>query len=237
MVDRGRPRSLTTAQHSHARRSSRLTWVVALLAAAQTTAGVGVALARGHGSWAAPRHVGSVAAASSVPGPPSARSTSVTSSLPLTLEVPSVGIDTSLIRLRVAGDGSLEVPGSFGVAGWWADGAEPGAVGAAVIVGHVDSFTGPAVFYRLGKVKVGGTVRVTRADHSVVTFAIDGVRQYAKDQFPADEVYGATPSAALRLITCGGHFDRRRGEYDDNVVVFAHLVVTDDALPTNAPPA
>jgi len=237
MIGRDHPHGLTTARRLYAGRSSRLAWVVVLLAVAQATAMVGVALTRGSASPNGPRNVGAMSAASSVPGPLSARSAVVSGALPLAVDVPSVGIATSLIRLHVAADGSLEAPGSFGVAGWWADGAEPGAVGAAVLVGHVDSFTGPAAFYRLGDVNPGAMVSVTRSDHSVVTFAVDGVRQFPKDRFPAEEVYGATPTATLRLITCGGRFDRRRGEYDDNVVVFAHLVTADDAPQKASAPA
>lgn len=237
MIDRGPPHGPTTARRSNAGRSSRLVWAVALLAVAQATVGVGVAIARSYAASLAPRNVGAVPAASSVPGPPSATSAVVATALPLGLDVPSVGIATSLIRLHVAADGALEAPGSFGVAGWWAEGAEPGTVGPAVLVGHVDSKTGPAVFYRLRDVKPGATVSVTRSDHSVVSFVVDGVRQFPKDRFPADEVYGATPTPTLRLITCGGRFDRRRGSYDDNVVVFAHLVTADDAPEKGSSPA
>lgn len=235
MIDRGLSLGPTTAQPSPAGRSWPLAWMVGVLAVIQTTAGVGVALVRGYDSSNGPRNVGAVSAASSVPGPLSARSAVVSGALPLAVDVPSVGIATSLIRLHVAADGALEAPGSFGVAGWWAEGAEPGKVGPAVLVGHVDSKTGPAVFYRLDDVKPGAMVSVTRSDHSVVRFAVDRVRQFPKDRFPAEEVYGPTSTATLRLITCGGRFNRRRGEYDDNVVVFAHLVAADAPQKGSAP--
>ncbi len=201
-----------------------------MLAVVQTTLGVGIALARGSASSPAGRHAGPDAATSAVPGP-AVTTEAPTSPAPLSLEVPSVGIATSLVRLYLGPDGSLDGPESFGVAGWWAEGAEPGAVGPAVLVGHVDSYTGPAVFSRLDDVKVGATVRVTRSDRSVVTFVVDGARQVPKKQFPVEEVYGPTSGPQLRLITCGGRFDRRSGEYEDNVVVFAHLVASETAGP------
>jgi sortase (surface protein transpeptidase) len=92
-----------------------------------------------------------------------------------------------------------------------------------VIAGHVDSTTGPAVFYRLRELRPGQRIAVPRADGSVIQFAVTEVRQYAKDAFPTAEVYGPVPEPELRLVTCGGSFDRARGSYRDNVVVFATL--------------
>lgn len=92
-----------------------------------------------------------------------------------------------------------------------------------MIAGHVDSTTGPAVFYRLRELRLGQPITVTRADGSMVAFAVTEVRQYAKDAFPTADVYGPVPEPELRLITCGGSFDRTRGSYRDNVVVFATL--------------
>ena len=201
-------------------------------------ADVGVAQAHWDSGWQehpfevplSERDAGPDAATSAVPGP-AVTTEAPTSPAPLSLEVPSVGIATSLVRLYLGPDGSLDGPESFVVAGWWAEGAEPGAVGPAVLVGHVDSYTGPAVFSRLDDVKVGATVRVTRSDRSVVTFVVDRARQVPKNQFPVEEVYGPTSGPQLRLITCGGRFDRRSGEYEDNLVVFAHLVAADAAGP------
>lgn len=194
--------------------------MVGVAASVQAVLGVGVAIARGV-SWAPDGESGLITG-SSVPGPADV-ARAAAGPLPLELEIPSVGISTSLVRLYLQPDGALGVPGDFGVAGWWAGGAKPGAKGPAVLVGHVDSYTGPAVFYRLREVEPGATVRVTRSDGTAVTFVVDGSRQVAKDAFPTDDVYGPTPGSTLRLITCGGRFDRGRRQYDDNVVVFAHL--------------
>jgi sortase (surface protein transpeptidase) len=99
-----------------------------------------------------------------------------------------------------------------------------------VILGHVDTRrTGAAVFYDLSRVRPGDTVRVTRQDHLVTVFQVDAVGEYPKNNFPTQQVYGSTANAQLRLITCGGAFDRSHGTYEDNVIVFAHLtnVVSD----------
>jgi sortase (surface protein transpeptidase) len=100
-------------------------------------------------------------------------------------------------------------------------GPEPGEQGPAVIAGHLDSLTGPAVFYRLRELTAGDVISVDRADQSRVDFIVSRVEQHAKGAFPTDAVYGATPLSELRLITCGGAFNRRTGHYLDNVIVFA----------------
>jgi hypothetical protein len=147
-------------------------------------------------------------------------------SRPLRLTIPSIGLSTgALLSLGTNSDGSLEVPGDFDRAGWWTPGPAPGQFGPAVIAGHVDSKSGPAVFFRLGQLRKGDEVRVVRADGGVARFTVDRVERYAKDRFPTARVYGNTTNRAeLRLITCGGDFDRRTGHYVDNVVAFAHLV-------------
>ena len=147
-------------------------------------------------------------------------------SRPLRLEIPSIDMSTGdLLALGTNTDGSLEVPKEFDRAGWWTPGPTPGQFGPAVIAGHVDSKRGPAVFYRLGQLRPGAEVRVQRADGRVARFTVDRVDRFAKDDFPTAQVYGNTTNRAeLRLITCGGDFDRRTGHYVDNVVAFAHLV-------------
>jgi LPXTG-site transpeptidase (sortase) family protein len=139
------------------------------------------------------------------------------------LTIPAVGVQTSLIRLGLASDGTLQVPFSTTVAGWYTGSPRPGAVGAAVIAGHVDSRVGPAVFFRLKMLQPGDAVYVKRADDSVAVFRVTGVQQYEKAQFPTDSVYGPVPDAELRLITCGGTFDPQTGHYLSNVVVSAVL--------------
>lgn len=140
---------------------------------------------------------------------------------PVRVSVPRIDVDSTLARLGLAADGALETPADYGQAGWYAGGPAPGDVGPAVLVGHVDSTTGPAVFWRLRELVAGDEVLVHRADGSTARFAVTRVERHPKDAFPTDAVYGPTPDAQLRLVTCGGQFDRSQRSYRDNVVVFA----------------
>jgi len=141
------------------------------------------------------------------------------------LVIPAIGVDVDgILDLGLDGNGALEVPQDYGRVGWWTGGVSPGERGAAVLAGHVDSRSGPAVFFRLRELQPGDEVRVIRADATTDTFRVDRVGQFPKSDFPTLEVYGATPEATLRLITCGGDFDRGTGHYRDNVVAFASLV-------------
>jgi sortase (surface protein transpeptidase) len=142
---------------------------------------------------------------------------------PVRLVIPAIGVRTGLIRLGLSSAGALQVPVSSQVAGWFAGSPRPGAVGASIIAGHIDSRLGPGVFFRLGKLRRGQHVYVVRADRTVATFTITSVRTYAKSAFPDSLVYGAVPDAELRLITCGGLFDYATGSYLSNVVVYATL--------------
>jgi len=143
--------------------------------------------------------------------------------VPVEVAVPRIGVDTPLVQLGIAPDGSLEVPGrgEFDRAGWLTTSAVPGEPGASVIAGHVDSTSGPAVFYRLHELVPGDEVRVQRADGRTEVFTVDEVRRVSKDAFPTAEVYGPQPGPVLRLVTCGGEFDRATGHYTDNVIAFA----------------
>jgi sortase (surface protein transpeptidase) len=145
---------------------------------------------------------------------------------PVRVEIPAIGVATRLQRLGRAGDGTIEVPhgpDKWDVAGWYKDGTRPGDPGSAVILGHVDSTSGPAVFYRLRELRRGDRVEVVRAGGSRVTFTVQRVEQYPKRRFPTAEVYYPTLEPMLRLVTCGGAFDRSTGHYIDNVIVFASL--------------
>lgn len=143
---------------------------------------------------------------------------------PVALDIPSIGVhSTNIVNLGLQDDGSLEVPRDASAPGWFTRGPSPGQLGPAVIAGHVDSDTGPAVFYRLGQLRPGSRIDVTRTDGTVATFSVDRVQTYEKDDFPTRAVYGATTRAELRLITCSGDYDDDTG-YDSNTVVFAHLV-------------
>lgn len=144
---------------------------------------------------------------------------------PVWVSVPAIGIKkTSLIHLGLTRSGALQVPDTTTVAGWFTGGPRPGATGSAVIAGHVDSKTGPGIFFWLRALKPGDKIYVGRADGTMAVFAVTRVHQYAKDKFPTHAVYGAVPDPELRLITCGGIFDRSTGSYLSNVVVFAQLV-------------
>lgn len=146
------------------------------------------------------------------------------SSPPVGLDIPSIGVRSSnIVGLGLQDDGSIEVPRDASAPGWFTPGPSPGQLGPAVIAGHVDSTTGPAVFYRLGQLRPGDRVDITRADGTVATFSIDRVVTVEKDSFPTRAVYGATNRAELRLITCSGDYDDDTG-YDGNTVAFAHLV-------------
>jgi sortase (surface protein transpeptidase) len=139
---------------------------------------------------------------------------------PVRLDIPSIGVQSSLFALGLTRDGSMEVP-RYEEAGWYEGGARPGENGPAVIAAHVDSKTGPAVFYRLHELLVGDPVTVTRRDGTTARFVVDRLERYAKDSFPTERVYGPTPGPSLRLITCGGAFDETRQSYVENLVAFA----------------
>jgi Sortase domain len=143
---------------------------------------------------------------------------------PVRLRIPAAGVDTLLVRLRRAADGTVEVPTDFGVAGWFAEGPRPGQTGPAVILGHVDSRTGPGVFFPVAGLTPGTEVLVDRADGSTAAFRVTSVLQVPKAAFPTDLVYGPTLQPSLRLVTCGGSFDHASGSYRDNVIVSADPV-------------
>ena len=135
-------------------------------------------------------------------------------------------MNTSLIRVGVTSRGSLEVPSGshYDQAAWFRYSPTPGSLGPAIIVGHIDSTRGASVFFHLGSLEPGDLVQVERTDHSTAVFKVDEVGRYQKDEFPTQRVYGDTDNAALRLISCGGPFDRDSGHYRDNVIVWASLL-------------
>ncbi|MFG3491105.1 class F sortase [Streptomyces sp. NPDC047972] len=145
-------------------------------------------------------------------------------SRPTTVAVPAITIEASVMDLGLDARGRLATPpvDNPDVVGWYAKGVSPGERGTAVVVGHRDTRTGPAIFVSLDSLSPGNTVRVARADGKVAVFTIDRVATYSKADFPDKEVYGSTGRPELRLLTCGGAFERGKG-YDANIVVFAHL--------------
>jgi sortase (surface protein transpeptidase) len=145
---------------------------------------------------------------------------------PIRVDIPSAGVRAPLIALGQKPDGTVEVPpfSQASSAGWYRYGPAPGTRGSAVVLGHVDDLRGAAAFYRLGGVRPGAVVRVSRNDGVTAEFRVDAVEKVRKSRFPADRVYGAVPYAGLRLVTCGGSFDRRKHSYRDSIIVYAHLV-------------
>jgi sortase (surface protein transpeptidase) len=142
---------------------------------------------------------------------------------PAAIAIPAIGVSAPVVRLGLTSDGRLMAPESWSAAGWWAGGPKPGEHGPAVIAGHVDSKTGPAVFFRLPELRRGDHVIITDSDRSTVRFAVERIERHPKDGFPTASVYGATRGPTLRLITCGGTFDRSSGHYRDNIIVFASI--------------
>lgn len=139
---------------------------------------------------------------------------------PVRIRIGALGVDAGMEDLVLDGQGQLEAPKSYVLAGWYSDGVAPGDAGPAVIAGHVDSAAGPAVFFRLHELHAGDTIEVLRGD-AWTTFRVTTTEQYPKDQFPSERVYRPTPDAELRLITCGGDYDAGRNSYRDNIVVYA----------------
>jgi len=181
----------------------------------------------GHSPAAAPSRGGSATAAEPRQPPGVAGFHSVRTydqpALPVRLQIPAIAVSTPLVRLGRLPDGSIEVPHDWNTAGWYDRGPRPGQPGPAVILGHVDSKTGPAVFFRLRALRPRDVVRVGLADGRILVFRVQRVERYPKDKFPTEAVYLPTLNRELRLITCGGEFDYAAGSYRDNIVVYATL--------------
>jgi LPXTG-site transpeptidase (sortase) family protein len=186
----------------------------------------------GHGARSAAPAAAPTPAASAAPsaapsaGPSAAVSAAPTSTPQADLRatevrLPTVDVRSALVPLDIGPDGALQPPPDPDVAGWYVRGSVPGEPGPTVIAGHVDSRSGPAVFYRLDQLNAGDRVEVTRSDGQVFAYRVATVERHPKNDFPTARVYGPTPGPELRLITCGGDFDRRVGHYQDNIVVTA----------------
>jgi Sortase domain len=148
----------------------------------------------------------------------------VARSIPLHLAIPALGISVHLTQLGLNKDHTVQVPTDFAVPGWYKDGPTPGQEGSAVILGHVDSYLGPAVFSRLGDLRLGNRVYVKEANGKTRVFAVIGLREYLKTRFPDRLIYGHRKYPALQIVTCGGIFDRQTGHYLSNIVVFTAMV-------------
>lgn len=223
-------------------RSRRRVWGRLLPVRVACIATVAVVLAgcAGTGAQSPPSATAAAASADPVPGParsadpgvsakspiPDPTSTSALavpapSTRPVALRVPSIAVDAPMIELGLNPDRTLEVPSDTVNTGWYGLGPRPGELGPAVIVGHVDSKAGPGVFFRLRDLQPGASIEVAYDDGSIVTFTVTELARYDKDEFPTTRIYGDTPDAQLRLITCGGSFDRSEGHYRDNIIAFA----------------
>ena len=157
---------------------------------------------------------------------PAVNAAGLTKSIPTRIEVPSIGVDSSLMGLGLDAQGAMQVPAEGFPAGWYTGAPTPGETGPAVIAGHVDWAGAPGVFFELTNLESGAEISVTREDGSIARFEVTEVTTFPKDEFPTDLVYGTLDYAGLRLITCGGAFDASASSYQDNVVAFAKLVGT-----------
>jgi len=149
----------------------------------------------------------------------------MTASIPVRIEIPAIGVNAPVTELGLNADGTVQVPplDNHDLAGWYKGSSTPGADGAAVMLGHVDSWSGGSVFFKIKDLKPGDKVDIARANGSTAVFTVDGLQKASKVAFPTSQVYGSPGYPALRLITCGGPFDAATGSYLDNIIVYAHL--------------
>jgi sortase (surface protein transpeptidase) len=147
-------------------------------------------------------------------------------SAPVRIEIPALGVSAPVMRLGLTSAGTVMVPplANHNLAGWYDGSVTPGQDGSAVLLGHVDSYTGISVFFAIKTLHPGDRIKIIRANGSTGTFAVDGVQQAAKVTFPTASVYRNPRYPALRLVTCGGPFDAATGQYLDNIIVYAHLI-------------
>lgn len=203
-------------------------WQVSLLLAA---AGVGsLVVWNGNGASVADEEPSAPASRTAVPewsvAPSPAPIDALVEPKPVGLVIGSIDVSTPLVELGLRPDLTVQVPRHPEWAGWFREGPRPGSPGSAVILGHVDSVLGPAVFYRLRYLQPGDTVDVARSDGSVARFVVTESITYSNDQFPAARVYSTHGRRALNLVTCGGAYDRDLGGYQANVVVYTRWVRT-----------
>jgi len=172
-----------------------------------------------------PRHV---IAARVAAAPPTATAVPalavVARSVPVAIRIPAIGLAVWLTQLGLNSNGTVEVPTSVQVPGWFSPGPSPGQVGSAVILGHVDSYQGAGVFFQLRTLQPGDQIEVNLADGVIATFRVTSVAMYKKTQFPDQQVYGSSGSSDLQLVTCGGAFDSQTGHYLSNIVVYSSFV-------------
>jgi sortase (surface protein transpeptidase) len=158
--------------------------------------------------------------------PLAAKAHALAPSPPIRIEIPAIGLAAPILKLGLRPDGTMDVPSlrNVGAAGWFEESPTPGERGASVIVGHVDSETAPGAFYQLGELVPGQVIRIARKDDSAPAFRIHRVERVAKSTFPSQRVYGAAKAPVLRLITCGGTYDKKARHYTENIIVYASLL-------------
>jgi sortase (surface protein transpeptidase) len=158
---------------------------------------------------------------------------------PLEISIPRINVNAEIMNLGTNEKGEVQTPplDRAELAGWYEAGPSPGERGNAVVIGHVDSKSGPAVFFHIGALVQGDVIEVRRTDESIAKFEVYGVAAYPKTDFPTELVYGDSPQADLRLVTCGGDFDKKASSYKENIVVFAKLIPPPKAAEgANTPP-
>ncbi len=156
--------------------------------------------------------------------PPTYVAKPIPRSRPVHLSIPIIGLSVPVSEVKLNKNGTVNVPKNFSVPAWYSGDRSPGQKGSAVILGHVDNYHGPAVFYHLDKLKLGNRIDVTLANGRKLVFAVIGERMYKKTNFPDALVYGSRTYPALQLVTCGGIFDPTTGHYLSNIVVFTALI-------------
>jgi len=164
------------------------------------------------------------AAESTKPEPQPPQSPSMPRSDPLRIRIPKIDLDTSIIPVGLDATGAIAMPNAFDITGWYTGGPTPGQIGPAVIVGHVDSIHGIAIFWRLRELVPGDIVAIDRQDGTTANFKVTDIKQFPQDAFPTQAVYGNINYAGLRLITCGGVFNTTTHHYSHNTVVYGQLI-------------
>ena len=205
------------------RPSNQLLWR-ALVAVLGLAAAVGLVMWGASSNSTSPDGTSAAASSSSIGTSEGASVAADPPALPLALSIPAIDVETQIIELGQQQDGTVEVPQNPAEAGWFRLGPPPGSSGSSVILGHLDSETGPAVFYRLKELRPGDRLTVTLDDGTSVEFRVHSIRTYLNADFPAKKVYGKQGRSQLNLVTCGGVYDASRGGYQANVVVNARRV-------------
>jgi sortase (surface protein transpeptidase) len=202
--------------------SPGLWWLVAI--ALLVVAAVALAAGVGGGQRSLPGPADTAGKPGPAPAAKRAAAMAVARSVPLELRIPAIGLTVPLSELGLNSNDTVQVPTNFQEPGWYEYGPSPGQVGSSVILGHVDSYQGPAVFFQLRTLRPGDRVDVTLADGVTTHFVVRQVAMYLKANFPTQLVYGSHGYSALQLVTCGGVFDSQTGHYLSNVIVYTSLV-------------